>query len=148
MLHRGKLQKNCPEKSQLKTTKEASGFVVNKLSLNYTIHTTPLETLAYQGSTLTLSLDDTEEIRRTILFSPYQYFHVITDDCIDKDWLNSFYSGTGIYEAKNSALLLDLKHRLKVNDFRANFLEKSRHFIIPLQDNLIEIVAWDMLCKD
>lgn len=117
------------------------------MSLDYIINTTPLETLTIKGTAIAFSFDDSEEIRRTILFSPYQYVHVLTEDCIDYEWLNTFYSGIGIYEVKKSALILDLKYQLQENDAHANFLEKARHFIIPLQDNLIEIIAWNMQCE-
>jgi len=90
--------------------------------------------------------DDYKESRFKIIFSPFQAMRMVTIDCFDfKDDI-SFVPQT-IVEVQNSTWIDELKRALKLIDPRSDFMTKSRHFILPLQDDILEIVAWGVEVK-
>lgn len=108
------------------------------------MHVTPLETLIMEDKKLTIEFDDISEQRWRISFCPYQSFKVTTIDCIDiKPFLIDGKRPLFLLEVINSGWIKELNNILKVKDHNANFLDKVHHYVLPFQDNIMEIVAWD-----
>ena len=107
------------------------------------LHTTPLPSIRIEESRVVVDLDDEFERRFQLVFQPYQGVRIITTDC--------FQVPTGmaempkaVVEILDSEWITDLKRNLKQTDETANFMEKSRHFIVPLQDKFLEVIAWSV----
>lgn len=132
-------------------------IIANK---NVQIHTTPLEDVRITGSKVSILFDDIHETRWCITFSPYQAVKVTTIDCIYDGVINQIFDIPDAFLEVNKSqnpfgkvyrkyllevLDSDYVQQLKrsVIDNSATFLEKARHFILPFQDNVIEIVAWN-----
>ncbi|MCH5163649.1 MAG: hypothetical protein J1F36_01385, partial [Clostridiales bacterium] len=58
--------------------------------------------------------------------------------------LTSGYYQRHILEVENSEWINQLKYSLMQRDEDATFMDKARHFIFDLRDNLIEIIAWNL----
>lgn len=103
-------------------------------------HTVPLEEIHIDLTSITVELDDINGKRRTVFFRPFQAVRVTTIDCVDLE----VYGGYRGYllECIDSPWIEDLQAQLV--DSEDNFLEKSKHFIMDLGDNLLEIVAWSV----
>ena len=112
---------------------------------DFEIHTTPLEEIVINSYSITVFLDDVFEKRFKITFCPFQLFKVLTIDCASAfDYYNDYSLRGGRYhrhilEMKDSPLIKELKE----NAPYCTFLEKSRHFVLPLQENIVEVVAYD-----
>lgn len=111
------------------------------------IHETPLAEIRLDGHSLTVELDDTNEKRRKIRFHPYQAVRITTKDCVD---LSSIVTPQTIIDGKyqrylwecvDSSWIDSLEHSLADNT--DNFLQKSKHFILDLGDDLLEVIAWN-----
>jgi len=117
--------------------------VINK---DFEIHTTPLEKISMNANSVEIFLDDVKEIRYKISARPYQAVKIITIDCTSSvDYYNDYCYRDGrfrrhILEIESSSFINDLKE--KTSD--SVFLEKSRHFVLPLQENIVELVAYDI----
>ena len=109
------------------------------------IHTTPLEELFIDSTSITIFFDDINENRYKIIAEPYQAINITTIDCVScKEYYNSFCYRDGIFhrhilQVENSELLCSLIKRTNDNQFLMN----SKHYVLPLQDNLIEFLAYD-----
>lgn len=44
--------------------------------------------------------------------------------------------------------MADLHRKLRKTDILADFLEKSQHYLVPLQDDFLEVVAWGVAVED
>ena len=74
-------------------------------------------------------------------FTPYQGVKFTTGDCFrvpSPEW--AIYSNW-IFEVRDSAWLRELKSQLKNCDATADFMDKSKHFIVATNDVVIEIIA-------
>ncbi len=107
------------------------------------LHTTPLATIRVEYPKLIIEADDIEEKRVRFIFQPYQAMRVITSDC--------FKPPNGlqiipriISEVINSSWINELKCISHKTDHTAEFMNKSRHFIFPMQDEFVEVVAWNI----
>lgn len=115
---------------------------------SFIINNVPLEKISIEQNAVTINFDDANEKRYKIMFKPYQAIKVTTADCFNKDILltrENLESGRyqrHILEIENSEWIMQLKKTLKENDEKAAFMEKARHFIIDLRDNIVEIVAY------
>ena len=49
-----------------------------------------------------------------------------------------------VMEVLNSSWIAELTRSLKRVDETATFMGKARHFILPLQDDFLEVVAWNI----
>ncbi|ELK38923.1 hypothetical protein BAG01nite_49440 [Brevibacillus agri] len=117
---------------------------------NVQIHETPLEEINFDSNTIVVTFDDNNEKRWKLTFSPYQAIKTTTKDCypfsnlVIKDAIDEI----GIYrsyllEVTDSQWKKSLYDELKLNDSNATFLDKSNHYILPFQDIVLEIIAWD-----
>lgn len=107
------------------------------------LHSTPLATVRVENSSVIVEADDEHEQRIQFVLRPYQALRMTTADCFVVP------SGVAIKpqvvaEVVDSEWITDLKSSLSTVDETATFLNKARHFLIPLQDDFLEVVAWDI----
>ncbi|KZE40567.1 hypothetical protein AV540_25720 [Brevibacillus parabrevis] len=122
-----------------------------KIALSHVqIHETPLEDINFDSNTIVVTFDDKDEKRWKLTFSPYQAIKTTTIDCypFSKLIIKDAEDERGIYrsyllEVTDSQWKKSLHDELKLNDSNATFLDKSKHYILPFQDIVIEIIAWD-----
>jgi len=107
------------------------------------LHTVPLPSIRIETPKVVVHLDDESERRVQLEFKPYQGVRITTVDCFDSPSRSSLLSNT-IVEVLNSSWIFELHHNLKHIDFTANFMKYSRHFLVPLGDDVLEVVAWNM----
>lgn len=115
----------------------------------WVMHETPLETIQMSGGTIQILADDIHEKRIRLVFQPYQAVKITTVDCADRSVLESCPEvfGSGVYqryllEETESRWIPALRESLA--DPEDDFLDRSRHFVLHLGDNLVEIAAWDV----
>jgi hypothetical protein len=107
------------------------------------LNVTPLALLQVQGASVIVDVDDEHEQRIRLILRPYQALRMTTADC--------FVSLEGlplkpqlIMEVVASEWLEELKQNLRLVDSSATFMAKARHFVFPLQDDFLEVAAWDI----
>ena len=54
------------------------------------------------------------------------------------------HCGNRLVEVVESEWMEQLKKVLQINDERADFTNKARHFMIPLYDDFLEVVSWNV----
>lgn len=105
---------------------------------------TPLEDISINTTSINIYFDDINEKRWKLTFCPFQAVKIVTVDCANPKMF--LLNGTWqrfIIEMLDSNWIRELKSTLSQNDEGADFMEKAHHFILPFQDNIIEVVAWD-----
>ena len=107
------------------------------------LNNVPLESILIEKPKLIIDLDDINEQRFRLEFSPYQAIKVTTIDCFDVPESMGIMQ-KNVMEVIGSEWMQDLKKSLKQIDSTANFMDKARHFIIPFYDDVLEVVAWDI----
>jgi len=119
--------------------------VIEILKEEFEIHGTPLEKICIEECKVTIELDDINEERYIVTFIPYQAIKITTFDCMPIDY---YFSDQCIKEGRYHCYILEMTDspwikQLKTDliDENANFLNKSKHFLIPLRQDIIEIVA-------
>ena len=111
------------------------------------LNTAPLAEIRVKGWRISVFLDDSNGKRFEIAFDTYQAMRLITEDCYLVPEDVSFSRRT-IVEVLNSNWIDELKANLSSVDIDANFLDRSRHFILPLGDSFLEVVAWTLIMPD
>src|SRR5437667_11906858 len=105
------------------------------------LHTTPLASIRVKDSRVIADIDDEQEKRLSLVFHPYQAMRMTTADCYAlPDGV--VLSPNTVMEVLRSTWIAELTRRLKQVDETATFMGKARHFIVPLQDDFLEVVAW------
>ncbi len=112
---------------------------------DFEIHTTPLEILSIDPYCVNIELDDVSEKRFTIKASPYQAVRIVTIDCLSSmEYFNEYCFRDGIYH-RHILEILESKWveelRAGLADENAIFLDNAKHFVLPLQDIVIELIA-------
>ncbi len=107
------------------------------------LHETPLASIRIESPQIILEVDDEDERRMRLRFETYQAVRLVTADCLELPNRLSVVPGT-VVEVTNSPWIEELKRAALRNDEQATFMEKARHFFIPLQDDFLEVVAWDI----
>jgi len=113
---------------------------------DFEIHTTPLEKISIDANSLEILLDDVYENRYKIFVSPYQSVKIITIDCVSSaDYFNEYCFRDGRYhrhilQIENSGLIEELKK----SGAPASFINNAKHFVLPLQEILIEVIAFEL----
>jgi len=108
-----------------------------------TLNTTPLAEIRVKNFRITVIVDDVSEKRFELVFDTYQAMRLITADCyLVPENIN--LPARTVVEVLDSSWIMELKRNLKEIDETADFMERSRHFILPLQDNFLEVVAWNL----
>lgn len=112
------------------------------IHFQFEIHPTPLEKLTYEGSDIVIEFDDVSEDRIRLIFSPWQAIRVTTIDCFDVHVL--LFDGRlhrRLLEWRDSEWLMALREELQRHDREATFLDHASHFVLPFQDNIVEVIA-------
>jgi hypothetical protein len=113
---------------------------------DFEVNTTPLEKISIDTNSIEILLDDIAENRYKISAKPYQAIRIMTIDCVSSvDYHNDYCFRDGRYH--RHILLMensDFLNVLKEKASEPNFLEKAKHFVLPLQENIIEIIAYDV----
>jgi hypothetical protein len=107
------------------------------------LHVTPLASVVCAAPKIVVEADDEKESRVRFTFEPYQAIKMVTADCFDIPDGMSIIPQT-IMEIENSTWVYELRNTLEMTDCEADFMDKARHFLLPLQDDFLEIVAWDV----
>jgi hypothetical protein len=107
------------------------------------LHMTPLATIRVEEGRVVVEADDEHEKRIRFVCQPYQAVRVVTADCFDVPEGSAIRPGE-VIEIHDSEWLAELANALKRHDHGATFMEKARHFLFPLQDDFLEVVAWDL----
>jgi len=107
------------------------------------LNSTPLAALTIESPCVAVEVDDKEENRVRILFLPYQAIKITTTDCYIPP-RNLSVIPRVVVEVVNSPWLDELRANLFRIDEAAKFMDKARHFLLPLQDDFLEIAAWEI----
>jgi hypothetical protein len=107
------------------------------------IHTVPVPELTISRGGVTLALDDVDEHRCSLVFSPYQAVRVTTQDCFVPPPDSGFARG-GLFVVEGSRWIDDLRSALAEVDRFATFLDQAHHFVVPSGDDIVEVVAWQV----
>jgi len=109
------------------------------------LNAVPIARTSVEGAKVIVELDDDDRKMR-LAFSPYQALRVTTADCfpvrrlaLPKDMIPI---PRAIIEIEDSTWISQLKQSLAEVDETADFMDKSRHFLVPAYDDFIEIAAW------
>lgn len=108
-----------------------------------TLETTPLAALKVESSCVSVDVDDEEENRVRLVFKPYQAIRMVTADCYIPPGDLSIIPKV-VVEVIGSTWLDELRANLREVDTGADFMEKARHYLVPLQDDFLEVVAWSL----
>jgi len=111
------------------------------------LHTTPLASVQVKDSQVIADVDDEQEKRFRLVFKPYQAMRMMTADCYSLPEGVTLIPNT-VMEVLNSSWIVELIKSLKQADETATFMGKARHFIVPLQDDFLEVVAWGITTSD
>lgn len=107
------------------------------------LHVTPLPLVTCDSPRVIVEADNDQEQRIRLVFEPYQAVRMITADCFEvPDGVS--ITPQSIVEIKDSTWIDALRNTLKITDCEADFMDKARHFLLPLQDDFLEVVAWDV----
>lgn len=107
------------------------------------LHATPLASVHVESTRVVVEVDDESEHRVKLVFEPYQSVRVTTADCFALPEDLAIIPNT-VVEVTNSRLVRELRAVQRRVDETALFMEKARHFLVPAQDDFIEVVAWDI----
>ena len=113
---------------------------------SFEIHTTPLEKISIDTNSIEIHLDDIYENRYKISAKPYQTIRIVSIDFVSSmDYYNEFCFRDGRYhrhilQMENS----DFLNGLIKTTANATILNNAKHFAFPLQDILIELIAYDI----
>ena len=115
------------------------------LSLDFLpkLHTTPLSSVQVKNSGVIVEVDDEHERRVRFVLRPYQALRMTTADCFILP-AEIRIKPQLVCEIVDSEWIAELKHNLSFIDESATFLQKAHHYLFPLQDDFLEIVAWDI----
>lgn len=110
----------------------------------FIIHETPLERLEVNQTSVLASFDTRSNGRISVQFKPFQAMKIITIDCyhIEKILVNDKFTRC-LLEVRPSLWIEELRSVLSNKDRFANFLDKAHHYILPFQDNILEVVSWE-----
>ena len=111
------------------------------------LHTTPLASVRVGNSQVIADVDDEQEIRLRMLFEPYQAMRMTTADCFVLPDDVALLPNT-VMEVLESGWIRTLTKSLERVDATATFMDKARHFILPLQDDFLEVIAWNITISD
>lgn len=111
------------------------------------LHTTPLASVQVRDAQVIADVDNEREERFRVVLEPYQAMRMISADCFDLPDGVALLPNT-IMEVLNSEWIAELRKILSRVDETATFMEKARHFILPLQDDFLEVVAWNITASN
>jgi len=106
------------------------------------LNAVPIARTFVEGAKVVVELDD-DDRKLQLAFSPFQALRVTTADCFALPD-NMMITPRTIMEIEESDWILELKKSLAEVDESANFMDKSRHFLVPAYNDFIEIAAWNV----
>ncbi len=101
----------------------------------------PSVRITYTTAEVVLELTEERHTER-ITFYPVQAMKVTTADCFSMRNRGQIVHKS-IMEEQNSAWLQELSGAAARIDESSEFMRKARHFIVPCEDQFIEVIAWD-----
>ena len=107
------------------------------------LHCTPLATVSIDSPKVIVEVDDELEKRFRLYFEPYQAVKITTADCFLVEEGTIIIPQT-IVHVDGSAWLNELRKNLSIIDETAEFLDDAKHYLVPLQDDFLEVVAWSV----
>lgn len=110
------------------------------------LHTTPLAEVVVKENQVIAEADDAAERRWRFVFEPYQAVRVTTADCFSTPGGLTLIP-QAVVEVADSEWIAELKASLTRIDHTATFMDKAHHFLLPLQDDFLEVVAWAVRCE-
>lgn len=125
--------------------RSSNGF--HKLLSDFQFNSTPLETLTYNSSGLEIYLDDPQDRRHKITFKNCLKIDITTEDChspfIPEKYFSRNTIGYFLDQIPNSEMIENLKRKTS-NPAIIKQLNHSKHFFLPLRDNIIQVIAEDV----
>ena len=109
------------------------------------LHVTPVASVKCDAPRVVVDADNEQEKRIQLTFEPYQAMRMVTADCFYLPEGASIAPQT-IVEIQNSEWVKELREASEEIDCEADFMNKARHFLLPLEDDFLEIVAWNVTC--
>lgn len=100
----------------------------------------PSAKVTYENSSIAIELRYDSVVRR-VSFRPVQAVRITTADCFLMSG-ESFISPRSIMEVRESKWLLQLSDAAKTIDESSEFMDKAKHFVVPCDDQFIEVIAW------
>lgn len=110
------------------------------------LNSSPLARVEIACAKVVVEADDMDEQRWRFVFSPFQAVRVVTADCFEMPGGLPIDPQT-VVELVDSPWVAELRSSLARNDHGANFMDRAHHFLIPAQDDFIEVVAWSVACE-
>ncbi len=148
---RGKPNRNFSVEISIRVRKV--NIMLQIVNRDLMIHECPLEKFYVDEESIKIVIDDIDENSKSLIFQPYQAIRITAVDCADLSMIDScadvFASGRYqryLLEETESSWIPELRKALANPD--DDFLIKSRHFVLHLGDNLVEIVAWNVNISD
>lgn len=110
------------------------------------LNSTPLARVEIEGSIVAVEADDIDERRWRFVFKPFQAVRVITADCFDTPGA-MVIDPQAVVEVVDSQWIAELRASLGRTDHGATFMNRAHHYLLPMQDEFFEVVAWSVECK-
>lgn len=107
------------------------------------LETTPHPVVKVESSCVSVEVYDENETRIRLVFRPYQAVRMVTSDCYIPPGDLSIIVKV-VVEVVGSTWLDELRANLHRVDETADFMDKAHHYLIPLQDDFLEVVAWSL----
>lgn len=107
------------------------------------LHATPIASVCVERSSVIVEADNEFEQRIHFVLRPYQALRMTTADCFMLP-IGVIINPQIVVEVVESEWISELEHNLSIVDETATFLTKARHFLFPLQDDFLEVIAWDI----
>lgn len=125
--------------------RSSNGF--HKLLSDFQFNSTPLETLTYNSSGLEIYLDDPQERRHKITFKNCLKIDITTADghspFIPQKYIDRNTVGYFLDQIPKSEMIENLKGQISSPAILKQ-LDHSKHFILHLRDNTIQVIAEDI----
>ena len=96
-----------------------------------------LNSLRFESNAVVLELVDDDGRRWRLIFTDTQALEVTTEECA-VEIIEQLPEGGGAFAADDSDWLTSL------GKGEVHFLDKSRHFVVPCYDEVVEVVAWKL----
>lgn len=107
------------------------------------LHLKPRASVIMEGDSVIVETDGVRGNRYRFTFPPYYGAKVTSANCRDS-WLVPLEDPTVIFEIKNSRWIDQL---IGYPDDRPDgFMDRARHFVLPLGDRFVEVVADEIRC--
>ncbi|MCA8937442.1 MAG: hypothetical protein KDB68_14690 [Planctomycetes bacterium] len=111
------------------------------------LESTPLAEISIRDTSVVVELDDENDKRIRLVFDPRQAIRVTTSDCFILPSDLTIIPQV-VVEVLESEWIAELRSNLRKIDAGADFMDRAHHYLIPLQDDFLEVVAWGVRIED